>query len=64
MREIRTSGLMSGEGKRAIGNPSSHRALPRLYSCRADATPRYRKMPMRRTAIYIASDDRAHIATA
>jgi hypothetical protein len=32
MREIRTSGLMSGEGKRAIGNPSSHRALPRLYN--------------------------------
>src|SRR6202034_4630331 len=31
MREIRTSGLMSGEGKRAIGRASKHRALPRLY---------------------------------
>ena len=31
MREIRTSGLMSGEGKRAIGKASKHRALPRLY---------------------------------
>jgi hypothetical protein len=31
MRETRTSGLMSGDGKRAIGNASSHRAHPRLY---------------------------------
>ena len=31
MREIRTSGLMSGEGKRVTGNSLEHRALPRLY---------------------------------
>src|SRR6266478_5122408 len=37
MREIRTSGLMSGEGKR--GSPAAcHRAFPRLYPDRAPST--------------------------
>jgi hypothetical protein len=32
MREIRTSGLMSGEGKRSYWQlPQCNRALPRLY---------------------------------
>jgi len=31
MREIRTSGLMSGDGKRGDANRVSTRAHPRLY---------------------------------
>ncbi len=31
MPEIGTSGSMSGDGKRAIGTASKHRAYPRLY---------------------------------
>ena len=34
MREIRTSGLMSGEGKRDASHGASNRALPRLYYVR------------------------------
>jgi hypothetical protein len=39
MREIRTSGLMSGEGKRGVRQRLKNRASPRLYKQNGSDTP-------------------------
>jgi hypothetical protein len=52
MRQTRTSGLMSGEGKRSHWQkPQRHRALPRLYNRVIDRNcviemPKFREIPM------------------
>jgi hypothetical protein len=52
MREIRTSGLMSGEGKRGSAIWPSYRASPRLYwfnllsyFARFDAAESFTRLP-------------------
>lgn len=63
MREIRTSGLMSGEGKRGDAARPSNRALPRLYVRPEGAYRQWRKIPPRELSIGLVADERFDQAT-
>ena len=55
MREIRMSGLMSGEGKRAA---MRHRASPRLYVRPEGAFHQWKEVPPRELSIALVADER------
>jgi hypothetical protein len=58
MREIRTSGLMSGEGKRGLRQRLKNRASPRLYVRLEGACHLWRKIPSRQLSIDLEADER------
>ena len=64
MREIRTSGLMSGDGKRSVATQGpSYRARPRLYVRPDGAYHQWRKVPSRELSIDLVADERLGWAT-
>jgi hypothetical protein len=58
MREIRTSSLMSGDGKRGDAGWLSYRAHPRLYVRPEGAFHQWREVPPRELSIALVADER------
>ena len=58
MREIRTSGLMSGGGRRGNAEWLSYRAHPRLYVRPEGAFHQWREVPPRELSIALVADER------
>jgi hypothetical protein len=63
MREIRTSGLMSGDGRRGDAEWPSYRAHPRLYVRPEGAFHQWREVPPRELSIALVADERFGRAT-
>jgi hypothetical protein len=58
MREIRTSSLMSGDGRRDGAERLSYRAHPRLYVRPEGAFDQWREDPPRELSIALVADER------
>ena len=64
MRAIRTSGLMSGDGKRSVATQGpSYRARPRLYVRPDGAVYQWRKDPPSELSVALVADERPGGAT-